>query len=111
MTPTPIIIIIIILVILVILSIVWVILAKKKLDECRNTESMGCTLYYCAGSDKNTGTPCTEALATKQYDSTTKAEITIPGPNVAFRYNKNGELMCQSYPNNYNAISNWNGVK
>ena len=106
-TPTSIIILIVFLVILLILSIVWIILAKQKLDECTSTESIGCPYYYCPTTQYNNGSPCVDALASEYYDSYQKATVRIPGPNVAFRYDKKGNLQCQQYAMNDNIYSTW----
>jgi hypothetical protein len=97
---TSIIILIVLLFLLLIGSIIWIILAKSSLDDCRNTESIACPYYYCE-NNKNIGSPCVEIL--KQGD--------IAGPNVAFRQtidkNGNTQIMCQKYASSYNVISSY----
>lgn len=108
---TSIIILIIFLFLLLIGSIIWIILAKKSLDECRNTESNNCPYYYCE-NNKNIGSPCVNELKTTQKD-TNGNTITTLGPNVGFRYSKdkngNSKLMCQTYTLSNNAYSTWEG--
>ena len=80
------------------------IITKKNLNTCRNSESGVCPSYYCNyNSITNTGgSPCIIKYTTKDSDGNT-----ILGPDVAFRFDKNGNIQCQNYTLNYNILTDW----
>lgn len=99
----------IILIIVFILSVVWYVMAKNALLECRSTESNYCPSYLCNSvTNPGVGSPCVSILTTENVDANGKT-TKILGPNVPFRFVKGDKtnIQCQGYrvPDNY--ISTW----
>lgn len=90
-----------VLVILDILVIIWALNSKDQLIQCQKTETKLCPSYYCPPSNSGLPTtPCVDALTTEAVSDGQTYKIL--GPNVAYRYDEIGNLMCQNYniPNN-----------
>lgn len=98
---TGIIILLITLFLLLIASIVFLVIIDKNLNECRNTESLGCPSYLCSYNPiSNTGgTPC--AILNQEIG---KDGSIIAGGLVPFRYDKKNQIQCQNYTLNNNRV-------
>ncbi len=82
--------IIFILVLILVAFIAWFVSALNSLEECRNTESLLCPVFYC-GNVTKTGEPGTKCL--DEFGNSLK---------VAYRNDSDGTLQCQSYTVNSN---------
>lgn len=76
--------------------IIWLSLTYKNLQECRNNESPSCPSFYC-GNIISTGEPGTKCIYPDGKST-----------YLAYRYDKNGKLMCQNYTLPNNTITNVN---